>query len=331
MKLVITIGDCNGIGIEVMFKSLRKFILESEYAADCDITISGRKDVLENYNSFINDKIDFTESGLIIEDKYCQIYDCPTYSDIYFGKISLSAGKLSAEAIEYAVNSTISGIYDAIITMPVSKESLYMSGWAYPGHTEMLADYCKADSHLMMLCSGNLKVAPATIHIPISRISESLSIDMLKSAFYTLNESLISDFGIAEPTIAVLGLNPHAGENGSIGTEELEIISPAINSVLSEGLSVYGPFPADGFFAHGDYKDFDGIISMYHDQGLIPLKLLAGGGGVNYTAGLPIVRTSPDHGTAFSIAGKGKANPQSSFDALEMACQIVKVRDKKKP
>jgi 4-hydroxythreonine-4-phosphate dehydrogenase len=210
--------------------------------------------------------------------------------------------------------------------MPVAKSSLYLAGWKYPGHTEMLADYCQSQEHLMILMTDRVRVALATIHIPLSRINQILSSELIISKTITLHECLKTDFGIDSPAIAVLGLNPHAGEDGALGEEENKIILPAIKKLNVSGIRAEGPFPADGFFAHGAYRNYDAILAMYHDQGLIPLKMLAAGGGVNFTAGLPIVRTSPDHGTAYSIAGKNEANSQSSYDAIISAIEIVKRR-----
>ena len=169
-------------------------------------------------------------------------------------------------------------------------------------------------------------MALVTIHEPVSAVPGMITKELIKSKGKVFINSLKFDYGIREPMIAVLGLNPHSGENGSIGTEELDIITPAINDLNGPGYSAYGPFPADGFFAHGNYMDYDGILAMYHDQGLVPLKLLAQGGGVNFTAGLNIVRTSPDHGTAFSIAGKNIANPQSTFESIILAIEIANRR-----
>ena len=380
MKIIISIGDCNGIGIEAMLKAIEKFDSESVYAQSTEISISGRLDVILDYAAKMNinvvgnkdlgignwelengiqetvnrmqevenevNELYFknisstnsltpnpgprtpnSQSGIFIMHRFCPVIECPAKAVVDFGKISLDAGKLSAEAIELAVSKTIAGEFDAIVTMPVAKSSLYLAGWKYPGHTEMLASACNIKKYMMILCTRDIRVALVTIHIPLKDVASSISVGLIEEKIRIFNDSIIKDYGIKNPKIAVLGLNPHAGEDGSIGTEEIEIISPAISKMINNGINVSGPHPSDGFFAHGDYKNYDGILSIYHDQGLIPLKLLACGGGVNYTAGLPIIRTSPDHGTAFAIAGKGLANPQSTYDALEMAVEVFKQRN----
>ncbi len=328
MKFIISIGDCNGIGIEVMLKSLPDFITRPE-CNDISIAIAGRLDTIIEYSKKINFDLKYTDNSIVIRDLLFPVIKCQTKPEINFGKIDKDAGKLSAEAIELAVERTIAGKYDAMITMPVAKSALYLAGWKYPGHTEMLSDFCGGGDELMILSTDSMRVALATVHIPISKIAQTLTQDLLKRKIDVFNKSLIQDYGIKNPAIAVLGLNPHAGESGSIGEEEETIIEPVITGFTSSGVNVSGPFASDGIFAHGEYKNYDGIVAMYHDQGLIPLKFSANGGGVNFTAGLKIVRTSPDHGTAFAIAGRNLANPQSTLDALELARKIVLNRQSK--
>lgn len=322
MKFIISIGDCNGIGIEVMLKSLPEFIMRPE-CRDISISIAGRLDTIKEYSKKINLDLKYTDNSIVIRDLLFPVLKCSTKPEINFGKIDKNAGKLSAEAIELAVEKTLAGNFDAMITMPVAKSALYLAGWKYPGHTEMLSEYCGGNDELMVLSTDTMRVALATVHIPISKVAETLTQDLLKRKIDVFVKSLIQDYGIESPAVAVLGLNPHAGESGSLGEEEETIINPVIAEFRSNGVKVCGPFASDGFFAHGDYKSYDGIMAMYHDQGLIPLKFSANGGGVNFTAGLKIVRTSPDHGTAFAIAGRGQANPQSTLDALELARKIV--------
>ena len=330
MRLIITVGDCNGIGIEVMLKAIIAFDAEFENPFDYEIAISSNYETLKEYTENFSTILNFEKDGFYINNRFCKILNCPTKHKIEFGKVSQSAGKLSAEAIEFAIEKMIKGEYDCIVTMPVSKEALYKANWQYPGHTEMLADRCNVQKPLMILCTSSIRVALVTIHIPLKEVQGSITIDNLLNISRIFCKSLKQDFGINEPKIAMLGLNPHAGEKGSIGTEETEILVPAIELCQKEKISFEGPFPADGFFAHGEYKQYDGILAMYHDQGLIPLKLLAQGKGVNFTAGLPIIRTSPDHGTGFSIAGKGIADESSALEAIKMAIDIVNNRKKYK-
>lgn len=334
MKLVVSMGDCNGIGIEVMIKAITSFDLQSAFANETDITVAGNLDTIKEYVKHYkypsgDFPVWFEDNGIIINKRYCTILECENYSPVEFGEETVSAGKLAAEAITKALDATINNEFDAFVTMPVSKAVLYKSGWKFPGHTEMLADRCGIEKPMMILCDMDIRVAIATIHIPIKDVPGTLTANHIIERIETFNNSLINDYGIDNPKIALLGLNPHAGEDGGIGLEENETIIPAMEQTIKNGVKADGPFPADGFFAHGAYKNYDGILAMYHDQGLIPLKMLAKGGGVNVTAGLPIVRTSPDHGTAFEIAGTGIANEASSTMALELAARISLSRKNK--
>ncbi len=324
MKLVVSIGDPNGIGIEIFIKALQE--LSDEYLNKIDFFLAGNLSTISDYIYKMGYRLKFDKEGFYIKNKYVRIIEVAEFSPIEFGQITLSAGHLSASAVEYALQETISKKYDAMLTLPVSKESLYKAGWKYPGHTEMLAAGCNVENPLMILCTRKMRVALATVHIPISKVPESLSIDSITELATIFNRSLKHDYGIEKPKIALLGLNPHAGENGNIGREEIDIIEPAIKQLNQNNILAEGAFPSDGFFAHGAYEHFDGILAMYHDQGLIPLKMSAQGAGVNVTAGLPIVRTSPDHGTAFAIAGKNIADHRSTLEAIEMAYDFVQNR-----
>ncbi len=324
MKLVVSIGDPNGIGIEIFIKALQE--LSDEYLNKIDFYLAGNLTTISDYIFKMGYRLKFDKEGFYIKNKYVRIIEVAEFSPIEFGHIALSAGKLSASAVEYALQETISKKYDAMLTLPVSKESLYKAGWKYPGHTEMLAAGCKVKNPLMILCTRKMRVALATVHIPISKVPESLSIDSITELATIFSRSLKHDYGIEKPKIALLGLNPHSGENGNMGREEIDIIEPAIKKLNQNNILAEGAFPSDGFFAHGAYENYDGILAMYHDQGLIPLKMSAQGAGVNVTAGLPIVRTSPDHGTAFAIAGKNIADHRSTLEAIEMAYDFVQNR-----
>ncbi len=327
MKLIVSIGDINGIGLEIFLKAVNQVFSEN---LNIDFTLSGNKKSINEYISLIKDKLNFNcfvENDIHINNHKIEIKEIDTYSPIYFGKISPIAGKLAGESIELSAKEVLNGNYDAILTLPINKDAFNLANNNFPGHTEFLASICNVDSPLMILCSQGINVALVTIHEAIKNVPNLITTDILNIRFQQFFNSLVQDFAYAAPKIAVLSLNPHAGENGKFGSEELDTIIPAIkNSYLKDHL--FGPFPADGFFAHGSYKNYSGVLAMYHDQGLIPLKLLADGGGVNFTANLPIVRTSPDHGTAFEISGQGVADHKSTYEAIILAKEIFMKRKK---
>jgi len=337
MNIIFSMGDCNGIGLEVLVKAIIEYdkLIESKKQKangrklneeNNTFSIAGNTKTIEDYISHFKFPAQVKNNSLVIESRICPIVKCGKYSKVSFGEESKSAGELATKSIEKALSLTLNGQFDAMVTMPVSKSVLYKAGWKYPGHTEMLAEGCGVINPLMILCKDKLRVGLATIHIPVKDVSRSLTKSGIIETGQRFNDSLKTDFGIKQPKIAVLGLNPHAGENGDIGKEEITKIIPAINELNKKGINAFGPFPADGFFAYGEYKVFDGILAMYHDQGLIPLKLLTKGSGINFTAGLPIVRTSPDHGTGFNIAGNGIADFRSTLNAIRLAIRIVKNR-----
>jgi 4-hydroxythreonine-4-phosphate dehydrogenase len=242
------------------------------------------------------------------------------------GKASKETGKASYVALKQACDDLKEGFLDALVTAPIDKHSIHSEEFPFAGHTEFLTRFFGANESLMFMVSDTLRVGLVTEHIPIKDIAQSLSKEKIESKLKLMDQSLRQDFGIQKPRIAVLGLNPHAGDGGLIGKEDDELIKPIVNEVKSKGKLVFGPFPADGFFASGNYRKYDGILSMYHDQGLVAFKALAFENGVNYTAGLPVVRTSPDHGTAYTMAGKNQANETSMREALYRACEIFKAR-----
>jgi 4-hydroxythreonine-4-phosphate dehydrogenase len=325
MKIVVTCGDVNGIGLETLLKSA-DVMSSNLFFKDTEFYLSCNTQSLLEYAQKIGYDIEILNERVIVSDHYMKILECDNYSPVQFGKVTRNAGSLSVESLEKAIVHTLNHKFDALVTLPISKESAYLAGFKYPGQTEMLAEKSKVTSPLMILFKDDLRVALATIHEPLRTVPDLITKEKLTALITQFNNSLKIDFGIDKPKIAVLGLNPHAGENGKIGMEENTIISVALEQLKTEGVLVRGPYPADGFFAHGDYRNFDGIVAMYHDQGLVPLKLLAHGTGVNFTAGLPVVRTSPDHGTAYGIAGKGIASPDSLIAALISAVKIVKAR-----
>jgi len=242
--------------------------------------------------------------------------------------IDQQAGAIAMQAVDQAVSLCLNGEVDAVVTCPISKEAISLAGYDFPGHTEFIADRVGASQHLMMMVSDRLRVGLVTGHIPLSKVAQLVTGTGIRSTMIMMMESLKSDFGIENPRIAVLGLNPHAGDGGVLGSEDNEIILPEIIHARENGHEVIGPLPADGFFGSAHWKSVDGVVAMYHDQGLIPFKALSFGSGVNFTAGLSIVRTSPDHGTAFDIAGSGIASESSLKKAIEYAVDIVHKRKK---
>jgi len=221
---------------------------------------------------------------------------------------------------------TMRGEFQAVVTAPVSKQAMHLAGVEYPGQTEMLAHLTGAPHVAMMLVSRTMRIGLVTIHLPLHEVSPALTVPLVREQITTIHDALVRDWHIRRPLLAVLSLNPHAGEGGDIGREEIDTIIPALRELQSSGVRLIGPLPADGFFARYKSGDFDAIIAMYHDQGLVPLKMSSGGRAVNVSAGLPIVRTSPDHGTGFDIAGKGIADPASMVEAITLAVTIARNR-----
>lgn len=321
-------GDPNGIGPEVALK----FLNQTDLSNSIPVWI-GSENVLEYYSEIcdIHSPLrKFTENEQL-ENGNVYLVDLKDESqfEINPGKISNQAGKMAMTAVEKGIELCMSNQADALVTAPISKEAINEAGFNVPGHTEFLAQKTGTDEVVMVLASENLRVALSTIHIPLKNVAKSITKERIQQNLRILHESLKKDFGLYEPKIAVLGLNPHAGDGGVIGKEEIELIRPAIDELSGEGLNVIGPFAADGYFGNEMYEQFDATFAMYHDQGLIPFKTLTFGEGVNFTAGLPIIRTSPDHGTAFDIAGKNIADEQSFKSAYEMAVTIAQNRIRK--
>lgn len=323
MKIIVSLGDINGIGLECFYDAFCS-IEESKILRNIEFTLCGNKESIVEYFEKLNKKIKFNENDFYIGTKKINLLNLPDYSPVNFGETTSESGNLSAKAVVLAADRVIAGQYDALVTLPISKEAIKLGSYDFPGHTELLSSrFQNKYQELMILFCKELVTALCTIHIPISKVPESISKEVIQRKLLVFKESLSKDFGIINPKIAVLGLNPHSGENGEIGKEEIEIIKPAIE----EYEFAYGPFAADGFFAHRLDRDFNAVFAMYHDQGLIPLKILAAGSGVNFTAGLPIIRTSPDHGTAFNLAGgKGRVDFESTLNAIISAEEIYNNR-----
>ncbi len=322
MKIAISCGDCNGIGLEVLVKALLS--LAPSELADTSIQLIIHPQILVDYLSQIGVEFSIHDNMLNLGTICIDIITCQTQAEINLGQERSDAAALAFESLQKAAQLCVSGAVDAVVTLPVSKKNLHTVGFTHPGQTEFFAEASNSlGQELMILCHNSLRVALQTIHIALKDVAAHIQRDAVLQHIRSLHLSCRRDYDIAQPRIAVLGLNPHAGENGDIGTEEREVILLAINDALAEGMHIEGPFPADGFFAHGSYAHYDGILAMYHDQGLIPLKLLAGGAGVNFSANLPIVRCSPDHGTAYTLAGKNLADGASTREAILLARSIV--------
>ena len=326
MKIGITHGDINGIGYEVIIKTLT----DPRITELCTPIIYGspkfaayHRKALDIQNFNLNQIKSADQAG----EKKANIIDCCDESvRIELGKKVEAAGKAAFDALEKATADLKAGLIDALVTAPIHKQSIQSANFNFPGHTEYLAQKFDSSKSLMLMVGRDMRIAVVTGHIPVSEITSKLTTEDIYNKILILNETLITDFGINGAKIAVLGLNPHAGDEGIIGKEEAQIIIPAINQAKEKGIIAVGPYSADGFFGSGSFLKFDAILAMYHDQGLIPFKTINDMNGVNFTAGLPIIRTSPAHGTAFEIAGQGIANPDSFREAIYLAIDIAKNR-----
>ena len=323
----ITIGDINGIGPEVIIKTLRdKRILNSFTPV-----IYGSTNTLSYYRkSFHIDDFHYSQvkkEGEFIPQKV-NVVNCWDALDINTGIATKVAGEACFKALKKAVEDLKSGLINAVVTAPINKHTIQSEEFNFVGHTEYFTNEFNARESLMLMVSGNLRIAMVSGHDPLKDVAGTITKEKLKNKLKILDKTLKNDFGIAKPKIAVMGLNPHAGEEGLLGDEEEKVIKPVLEEFKNDGNLVYGPFPADGFFGKGDYKKYDAILAMYHDQGLIPFKTLAFDTGVNYTAGLPIIRSSPDHGTAYSIAGKNEADENSMRQAIYLAIDVYKTRNR---
>jgi len=323
----ITQGDTNGIGYEVIIKALA----DSRMLELCTPVIYGSSRAFGFYKKLVPDE-ERIQSNIIHSARDCHpkrinIINCvPDTFHIDPGQPTQESAQASVLALEACVRDLKNGDLDAMVTAPFNKKAVSAGGFKYPGHTEYLINEFGAADGLMFLCSDKMRVGVVTNHIPISKVSENLSIEKIIVKLRLMNDSLKKDFGIIRPRIAVLGLNPHAGDKGLLGDEEEMIICPAIKAAGQEKILAFGPYSPDGFFSVHQQYEFDAVLAMYHDQGLIPFKALAFDSGVNFTAGLPAVRTSPDHGTAYEVAGQGVASSIPMKSAIYAAIDIVRNR-----
>lgn len=327
-RIAVTLGDPNGIGPEVVLKCLA----DSRLAKYLQPIIVGAPHVLAAHAA----RLDYREVRVHIvqelpeelpDDGLTMLDIAPgERAEVAFGEVTPDGGRLAMLAVERAVDLCLEGQADAMVTAPISKEAISRAGYDYPGHTEYISERTGADSFTMMMVAGDLRVGLVTGHVAIRDVPEGVTQEAILEKLHIIDRSLRTDFGVDRPRIAVLGLNPHAGDGGVLGSEEKQIIAPAIRRAANEDLFVDGPFPADGYFAVKQARRHDAVLAMFHDQGLVPFKALAFDSGVNYTAGLPIVRTSPDHGTAYNIAGEGKASPGSMRSAIYLAIDVARRR-----
>jgi 4-hydroxythreonine-4-phosphate dehydrogenase len=321
--VAITIGDFNGIGPEVTLKS----IVSPVVRRSCQPLLVGPLEIFESYAKRLKIKLNLrpsTSPARKMNSESIAVLDLGIFhsKDIQTGKLSPIAGTAAGLALHKGVELCLRGEAAALVTAPVSKSALNLAGYSYPGQTELLAELTESPHVTMMLVSTGLRVGLATTHVAIRDVGTSLSIEKVFQAIMVVSNSLRQDFGIRNPKVAVLALNPHGGEGGLFGTEDERIVKPAIELAKTQHVRASGPFSSDAFFGTRCDKAFHAVVAMYHDQGLIPLKLLSFGKAVNFSAGLRIVRTSPDHGTAFDIAGKGIANPSSMIEAVKLAAEI---------
>ena len=323
-KIGNTQGDTNGIGWEIILKALADPRMTELFTP----VVYGSPKAAAYYRNTVAEIEAFSfnpvASAAEARRGKANLVACGETADIAPGKPTPEAGRAAVEALCAAMRDLKAGHLDALVTAPFDKETVQADDFRYTGHTEYLAAELEGEA-MMILCSDVLRVGLVTKHIPVSEIARNITKERIVRDLGTLRRALIEDFGIVEPRIAVMALNPHAGDGGLLGREEQEIIRPAIVEAFSKGVLAFGPFAADGLFAGGGYAKYDGILAMYHDQGLAPFKSLSPD-GVNFTAGLSAVRTSPDHGTAFDIAGKDKADPQSMRNAIYAAIDIAEHR-----
>ena len=331
IRVGITHGDINGIGYEVIMKALEDPLMTDlctpiVYGSSKALSYHRKALEMGNVNFTLVPRAEDAADGV---NNLVEVVDGEVRIEL--GSPSEAAGKAALAALKRAADDLRNGIIDVMVTAPINKDSIQGDDFHFPGHTEFLESRIgEGNKALMILFDDHLRVALVTTHLPLAQVPEAITKDAIVEKLEIFNDSLKKDFDIIKPRIAVLSLNPHAGENGMLGTEEKEVITPAIEEAYSRKIMAFGPYAADGFFGSGQYTHFDGVLAMYHDQGLAPFKALAMDEGVNYTAGLPVIRTSPAHGTAYDIAGKGLASEDSFRQAIYVAIDVFRnrLRDK---
>lgn len=322
----ITTGDLNGIGPELIIKTFS----DNRMMDICTPVVFASNKIINYYRKITTEyPFNFTSTKDLnnLNLKQVNIFNCwEEEVPIQPGTLTESGGKYAVRSLQVAAQCLKDGQLHALVTAPIHKGNTHIPDFPFTGHTPFLKEKFGAKDVLMLLYNGSLRVALVTEHIPVAKVAGTITKEMIQSKLQLLKETLIRDFGIDKPKIAVLGLNPHAGDDGQIGNEEQTIIKPVIEQAQQQGMIIQGPYSADAFFARSSYAHFDAVLAMYHDQGLIPFKTIAHGEGVNFTAGLPIIRTSPDHGTAFDIAGKNIADPASFREAIFQAVDLLRQR-----
>lgn len=330
IKVGITQGDVNGIGYEVILKTFA----EPAMFELCTPIVYGSPKVAAYHRKALDLPTNFSiiNSAKDAEPDRLSIVNCNEDEvKVELSKPTEEGGRAALDALEKAVEEYKAGLIDVLVTAPINKHTIQSEEFSFPGHTEFLENALgKGQKALMILMKDDFRVALVTGHIPVSQIASTITKELIEEKIKIFNHSLKQDFAIGAPRIAVLSLNPHAGDEGLLGTEEQEIILPAIEEMRAQGIFCFGPYPSDGFMGSGNYTHFDGILAMYHDQGLTPFKALAMDEGVNYTAGLPVVRTSPAHGTAYDIAGKGVASEDSFRQAIYVAIDVFRNRQRER-
>lgn len=326
IKVGISIGDINGIGPEVIIKALSYQNLLKNITP----IVYGSSKILSYYKNILKaDHFSYQNCSAPerADKEKVNVINC--WNDTVLvnpGVQEVNGGKCAYIALDRATDDLVNQKIDALVTAPINKKTMQMADFPHPGHTEYVAQKAGASSPLMLMVSETMKVGLVTAHMPVAEVSEHITQELVENKVLEFHKTLKNDFGISKPTIAILGFNPHAGDEGLLGSEEQEIIKPVIIKLKKKGHFIYGPFAADGFFGSRQYKKYDGILSMYHDQGLVGFKALSFGEGINYTAGLDVVRTSPDHGTGYDLAGKNKADASSFINALKLAVDIARYR-----
>ncbi|WP_152287018.1 4-hydroxythreonine-4-phosphate dehydrogenase PdxA [Flavicella marina] len=325
IKVGISVGDINGIGIEVILKTFA----DKRMLDFCTPIIFANAKVVSFHKKTFHSDVQVqgvASIDAVIDGKINLVSISKEEVKIELGVATKESGAFALKSLEAATTALRDKKVDLLVTAPINKDSIQSDDFKFAGHTEFLEDKLDGKS-LMILMTDTLRMGLITGHIPVAEVSKTISKELIEAKVETMYDTLVKDFGIDKPKIAVLGLNPHCGDNGVIGNEDEELIRPTLKEIQESGKLVYGPYAADGFFGSGNYQGFDGVLAMYHDQGLVAFKTLAFGNGVNFTAGLSEVRTSPDHGTAFEIAGKNKADESSFKEALFAGLKIVKTRN----
>lgn len=322
----ISVGDLNGVGPEIIIKTFS----DPRMLDQCTPVIFASQKLIDAVRKTLEDApmnfVTIKDFGAV-ESNMVNVFSCwEEEIPLQPGILTDTGGKYAVRSLQVATQCLKDGQIDALVTAPIHKSNTHLPDFPYTGHTPFLKDAFGAKEAVMLLYSGGLRVALLTEHIAIDKVAAAITKEALHSKVMALRDTLRRDFAIEKPRIAVLGLNPHAGDEGHIGRQELDVIKPALEQLQGQGLQAYGPYSADAFFARRSYEQFDAVLAMYHDQGLVPFKTLAAGEGINFTAGLPVIRTSPDHGTAFDIAGKDIADPASFREAVFAAIDLLRNR-----